>query len=324
MIRRLFLAQSGDTDPYRNLALEQHLLETCPEDACILYLWQNQNTVVIGRNQNPWKECRITRMQEDGAALARRLSGGGAVFHDLGNLNFTFLLSTDHYDLRRQSEVVLRAVRSLGIDAQRTGRNDITAEGGKFSGNAFFHNRGRSYHHGTLLVDTDIGKMSAYLQPGEAKLKARGVDSVRSRVVDLKALRPSVTIGSLRDAMIAAFREVYALPAAPYDAVDEKTVEKLREKYADWDWNYGRELPCDLACEDRFPWGGVQLGLRIDGGVVRHVSVWTDAMRWDLSEKLQAALKGCRFETKAMCEAVTALDLEEGADICALLRKQDL
>ena len=159
MIDRLQVYESEGFDPYRNLAIEQHLLETVLGGCCLLYLWRNERTVVIGRNQNAWAECRTTLLSEEGGRLARRLSGGGAVYHDLGNLNFTFLMRTEDYDLDRQLNVIQTACRLGGIETERSGRNDLLADGRKFSGNAFYRHEGRSYHHGTLLVDTDMNRM---------------------------------------------------------------------------------------------------------------------------------------------------------------------
>ena len=152
MINRLSYFISSSTNPYLNLAVEEYLLETVKPNQLILYLWQNERTVVIGKNQNAWKECRFQELEADGGHLARRLSGGGAVFHDLGNLNFTFLMPSGDYDLSKQMSVILEAVRSLGIDAQKSGRNDVTVDGKKFSGNAFCKRSKVKQHHGTLLT----------------------------------------------------------------------------------------------------------------------------------------------------------------------------
>ena len=327
MIKKLRLFDGQGYDPYYNLAVEQRLLETVPEGVCILYLWQNRNTVVIGRNQNARKECRTEKLREDGGLLARRPSGGGAVFHDLGNLNFTFLMRTEDHDLRRQSEVILRACRSLGIPAALSGRNDLTAEDGrKFSGSAFFRSRGRSLHHGTLLVDADMGKLARYLRPSEAKLRAKGVDSVRARVVNLSELSEHITIPKVHDALIGSFEEVYGLPSERIepDALDPDAVNAIFERFRSWEWICGQEHDADYSCECRFPWGELRLELSTDGGVIRHVSAWTDAMDWTLPEKLSGALCGSRFDIPEICKKISAAEVPEAEDICKLLREQDL
>ncbi len=189
MIKQCLTILGSGVDPYANLALEEYLLTHIPDETVIPYLWQNQNTVVIGKNQNAWKECRFTDLEADQGHLARRLSGGGAVFHDLGNLNFTFLAHKEDYSVPKQLDVILEAVRSLGISAEKTGRNDVTADGRKFSGNAFYSNGVTEYHHGTLMVDVDKEKLSRYLNVSPKKLQSKGVDSVRSRVVNLRELQ---------------------------------------------------------------------------------------------------------------------------------------
>ena len=159
-------------------------------------------------------------LEAEGGHLARRLSGGGAVFHDLGNLNFTFLVPAEDYDVARQLAVIAEACRSLGIGTETSGRNDLLADGRKFSGNAFYQSGTNHYHHGTLLVDVDTERMGRYLSPSQAKLAAKGVSSVRSRVVNLRELRRDLTIPMLREALTGAFSQVYGLPWTPVDVAE--------------------------------------------------------------------------------------------------------
>lgn len=326
MIRRLQLIESHSTDPYYNLALEQHLLETVPEAACILYLWQNENTVVIGKNQNAWKECRTALLEQEGGRLARRLSGGGAVFHDLGNLNFTFLMPQPEYHLDRQLTVIQQAVQAFGIPAQRSGRNDVLAGDRKFSGNAFYKNGKQAYHHGTLLVSADLQRMSRYLNPGKAKLAAKGVDSVRSRVCNLSELCPDLTILQLKQALAQAFRQVYALPPEHLspDDLDQSVINALRQRNQSWEWNYGPKLPFSFQCEGRFPWGGVQIALQVEHGMVSMAKVYSDAMDWHIAPILEQALLGSRFTPDALQACILQTGLAESADLCRLLAQQEL
>ncbi|MBQ6146016.1 MAG: lipoate--protein ligase [Clostridia bacterium] len=320
MIETLATFDSGSFDPYLNLATEQHLLETVESGCCLLYLWQNQNTVVVGKNQNPWAECRVSLLESEGGHLARRLSGGGAVFHDLGNLNFTFLVATADYDLAKQQRVLLEACQSFGIPAELSGRNDLTADGRKFSGNAFYHNGPRSYHHGTLLVDVDGAKLQRYLTPSKAKLEAKGVPSVRSRVVNLKELCPTLTINDLKQALVAAFEEVYGLKSAPWTLADPDRVTELREQYAGWAWRYGQRLPFTCRAEGRFAWGGVEVQLCIDEGVIRQAAVYSDDMDFAFPPALEQALTGCAFRRDALSENLRTVS--HGMDIFTLLQQE--
>ncbi len=323
MINKIKLYEGNSFDPYLNLATEQYLMETVEEDACILFLWQNQNTVVIGKNQNAWKECRTTLLSEEGGLLARRLSGGGAVFHDLGNLNFTFLVPQAEYDLDRQFSVIAEAVSMLGLNAERSGRNDVLAEGRKFSGNAFFKHEGKAYHHGTLLVNVDMAKLGRYLNPSKAKLQAKGVDSVRSRVVNLTELNPEITIESMKQAMAKAFAKVYDKPMTVMNDADfdREYIEKLRQRNASWEWNYGQKLPFSAEFEDRFAWGSIQICLQVENGMVCNAKVYSDSMDWSVSPVLEPAFQGCRYEKEALLAAVPA-DIEVAEDIRQLIASQ--
>lgn len=311
-------------DPYYNLALEEYLLSRVPESGCILYLWQNDHTVVIGRNQNPWAECRTSLLQEEKGHLARRLSGGGAVYHDLGNLNFTFLCREEHYDLQKQLSVIQKAVSYAGIDAYFSGRNDLLADGRKFSGNAFYHKKGAAYHHGTLLVDTDTGKMGRYLSPPKAKLESKGIASVRSRVVNLKELSPALTCETMKTYMVQAFTEIYGGQPQPLSlsAAENAQVLQLRQRYAGEDWLYGKPMPFSCTLEGRFSFGSLQLQLSVESGIITGLQAYTDAMDAELPRILSDALTHCPFQAEDMVKAI--LPLEIGKELADFIRTQQI
>jgi len=314
------IIRSFETDPYGNLAMEEQLLEQVSEPT--LYLWQNQRTIVIGRHQNPWKECRVRELEAWGGHLARRLSGGGAVYHDLGNLNFTFLMSRSDYDPARQTAVLLQAVRALGIDAQCSGRNDLTADGRKFSGNAFCIRKTAAYHHGTLLVDVNKDHMTRFLTASPEKIRSKGVDSVRSRVVNLRELCPALTIPALADALADAFaREYHDADPSVQDAAALHTPrwEELRTRYASWQWRLGETPAFDVQLCRRFPWGEVEILIALQDGCARTVTVHSDAMSTHLPEALAAAFTGLRYDTAVLADAAAALGEAEYADIARWL-----
>jgi len=327
MINKLLIYKTACQDPYTNIATEKRFFETVAPGCCILYLWQNQNTVVIGRNQNAWAECRTSLLEEEGGHLARRLSGGGAVFHDLGNLNFTFIVCQEDYDLDKQLSVIQEAGMMAGIAVERSGRNDLLAEGCKFSGNAFYHSGGKAYHHGTLLVDADMEKLGRYLTPSKAKLEAKGVQSVRSRVINLKELCPSLTCQVMGQYMEAAFQKVYGLPAEalPLTAEDMADIEDSAKTLGSWEWLYGQKLPFSVSFEDRYSWGGILLELDVQNGMVEKLQVYSDAMDWQLPQAVTDALTGCRFTKADMCAALESLaDPAIRQDLCRLIEKQDI
>lgn len=328
MIHQLQLYTSDCVDPYSNIATEKYLFDTVPNDCVRLYLWQNKNTVVIGRNQNAWLECRTTLLEQEGGKLARRLSGGGAVFHDLGNLNFTFLACRENYDLDRQFAVIQAACEALGIHVEKSGRNDLLAEGRKFSGNAFYNSGNHSYHHGTLLVSADMEKLSRYLTPPKAKLEAKGVSSVRSRVTNLQELCPDLTCEILRQKMEEAFGAIYDL-TPKHITLDENArsiIFQDSQKFSDWNWLYGPKLPFSAECQGRFDWGFIHLQLQLESGHITAAAVWSDAMDWELSGAVQNALTGCRFALEDIRSALISSlgDTQVCRDICSLLETQTL
>ncbi len=307
-------------DPYRNLAIEELLLQQVQDGEAMLYLWQNQRTVVIGRNQNAYRECNLQALEEDGGRLARRMSGGGAVYHDLGNLNFTFLVPNGDYDLHRQLNVILLAVKALGIGAEFSGRNDILSQGRKFSGNAFYHGKRTSFHHGTILVDVDTTVMQQYLNVPVQKMQSKGVDSVRSRVVNLRELVPSLTVDDVRQAMRQAFIAEYGgegVPIDPDDLIKKSEFAPLYDKYQSRTWRIGKNPCFDIHFENRFPWGGVELGLVITGGVVQEASLYSDAMDADLFERMAKCLVGIEYGRLQLADALYGFSKSEENSLAA-------
>lgn len=307
MIEKLFIFKSDSFDPYLNIATEKLLLDTCPKTAVILYLWQNENTVVIGRNQNPWNECKCRELEADGGHLARRLSGGGAVFHDRGNLNFTFICHAENYDFKRQLKVIATACKKAGIETSVSGRNDILADGKKFSGNAFYNSKGRSYHHGTLLINSDSEKIEKYLTPSLKKLSAKGVSSVRSRIVNLSDFSTTLTVERMKEYMTSAFCEVYGLKVETFCDIDKKKIEEYRDFYSSDEWKYGSTLPFTVSFGENFDWGQIEIQFQIEKGIISTVQVFTDSMDHTLADNIKASLTGCCFKKEEIKNKLSKL-----------------
>lgn len=330
MIKKISYINAGSFLPYANQALEEHLLQKVNAHEVILYLWQNKRTVVIGRNQNCWQECRVERLLHDQGHPARRLSGGGAVFHDLGNINFTFIACDEDYDIERHLAVITRALATFGITVKADGRNDLLVQGRKFSGNAFYRSGGKSYHHGTLMVDVNMADLALYLQPPKEKLQSKGIDSVRSRVANLKEFSPKISVAELRGALVNSFGQVYnLLPSFMHLTEDEKMqIRLLEQRYADWGWIYGKNADFDVQFSAQFSWGSFSLNLQVIQGRIWQAVVYSDAMEGELISTLGQVLKDCSYDTQAIItclqQVATANKGEEAiiADICAFLAKQ--
>lgn len=308
MLHSLYVIRSQQNDPRHNLALEEYLLRRVEPGQCILYLWQNQRTVVIGRNQNAESECRIQTLEEDGGHLVRRLSGGGAVYHDLGNLNFTFLATHGDYDVAKQTEVILRAVQLVGIQAEKTGRNDLTVDGQKFSGHAYYRTGDQCYHHGTLMVDVDMAPLEKYLNVSPLKLQAKGVKSVRSRVTNLRNYRPDLTIQRLNQALVEAFGQVYGLPVEElrYEDLDQAALAEGQARFSQPEWIYGDSRPLEVSREARFDWGVLRLDHSQEEGIITQAALWSDGLDADFLSRVPGLLQGCPLEAGPLRNKLTA------------------
>ena len=323
---KALIVTSEINDPWYNLALEEFLMQKLiravkeESDLCaILYLWQNKDTVVIGRNQNAWAECSTAQLEAEGGKLARRTTGGGAVFHDLGNLNFSLLLPEKDFDLDRNFQMIVDTVRQEGIPAERSGRNDILVDGLKFSGNAFRINRGVGLHHGTLLVHSAFERVARYLTVSPAKLASKGVASVRSRITNLQVIRPDITVEHLSMAMENAFIKTFCT-LQETDNTCGFTIERhfdsdyakdqqliiLHERFASWEWRFGESIKFDSKIEQKFDWGNIQIGLNVSQGIVSSAQIYSDALDCDFIDPVIFCLKGQRFNSNDLAEAVLA------------------
>ena len=319
------IVTSRSHDPWFNLALEDYLMKKLiravkgeSDLAAILYLWQNQDTVVIGRNQNAWSECSTALLEAEGGKLARRTTGGGAVFHDLGNLNFSLLLPAADFDLDKNFQMIVDTVRQEGIEAQRSGRNDILADGLKFSGNAFRINQGVGLHHGTLLVHSAFERVGRYLTVSPSKLASKGVTSVRSRITNLQVIRPDITVEDLSAAMEKSFISNFCTTAGQEkdqqafqiqrttdeDYARDPELIALREKFASWDWRFGESIKFDSLIEKKYDWGHIQIGLNVQQGIVTDAQIYSDALDCDFLDPVIACLKGQRFHSNMLSESV--------------------
>ncbi len=273
-------------------------------------------TVVIGRAQNPWKECNTRRMEEDGIKLARRSSGGGAVFHDLGNTCFTFMAGKPEYDKSVSTQIVLDALSALGLKASASGRNDLvveTADGvRKVSGSAYRETKDRGFHHGTLLLNAALSRLADYLNPDVKKLQAKGITSVRSRVANLVELLPSVDHQVICQAVTQAFFSYFGEQCepeiiSPYAHPNLPGFSEQFARQSSWEWNFGQAPDFSHLLDNRFTWGGVELHFDVERGVIVRAQIYTDSLNPAPLEALVSVLQGTAYRPEALAAACQTL-----------------
>ncbi len=317
-----YLYMSESPDARYNLALDEWFLDHVKPDDLVLYFYVNENAVIIGKNQNPWKECNLAAMDADGVQLVRRISGGGAVYHDTGNLNFSFNAGEKRYDKEKQHRLILEAVRSLGIECSFSGRNDLLAGGRKFSGNAYCSREGRFQHHGTLLISSNLGKLQNYLHADPRKMRSKGVDSVRSRVCNLNEFRPELTVEQMKKVIPEAVKQIYGdFEPFVFDERAKKELEIYFKKQSSEEWRMGCTPKFDVEIDERLSFGGIQLLLTQEGGRVVKAKIFTDANDSALPEKLERLLIGAPFKGEELAQLLERNQTTEFKEIADCLRR---
>lgn len=298
--RAVYIATSHDCAA--NLAGEAYLIKEDLEH--VLYLYINDPCIVIGRFQNPYSECNLERMDEDGVQLVRRRSGGGAVYHDQGNLCFTLIGNKDSSTKEENFALILEGLKKLGIDAELSGRNDILSQGKKISGNAFQTTTTKFCHHGTLLITSDLSVMANYLTPSSTKLASKAVKSVASRVGNLSEVKKDITTKEVEEALIEAFCDKYGpTHVTPID------FKQLAEAQADYHIFGDRNQILEKTplfshfLRHRFSWGECSIHLDVHKTKITQVRLFTDSLDTSLPERIVEKLEGLTYAKSALLEA---------------------
>ena len=326
----LYVINGTSTNPYYNLAAEQVIFDRLDRTHSYLYLWQNDNTVVIGHYQNTYAQINREYVEENHVNVVRRLSGGGAVYHDLNNLNFTFITDADpenKINFRTFLNPIVELLCSMGVPAEINGRNDMTVEGKKFSGNAQYIKEGRVMHHGTLLFDCDAEKISHILQVSGAKISGKGVDSVKSRVCSLNEyLPPSYSIDEFRKDLIRHLAGKEDTPSEEYhfSEEEEELIRKWqKERYETWEWNFGQSPEFTMTRDAYIEGvGSIELNLLVNHGILEDMTIRGDYFSASGPQVLTDAVKGCPFRRESLEKALSGVDIPQavhGMDLQTLL-----
>jgi len=309
-----FIDNQNITDPRINLAIEEYALKHLPADEDYLLFYINEPSIIIGKNQNTVEEINTEYVEANGIHVVRRLSGGGAVYHDLGNLNFSFITKDDgnsFHNYRKFTEPVIRALHQLGVEAELTGRNDIQVGERKISGNAQFSTRGRMFTHGTLLFHSQMENVSSALNVNPEKFKSKGVKSVRSRVANISEfMREPMSIEAFRQHLLESIFagsqvEQYVLTDADWEQIHEIS----RERYQNWNWNYGKSPAFNVKRVQRLGAGTFDVRLFVEGGIITSAAIYGDFFGRGDSTEITDKLAGLRYDRETLSRLWEQYDL---------------
>lgn len=308
--------ESPSTDPDFNLALEQYVFDTLPRSNEYFMLWQNDNAIMVGKHQNTLEEINQAYVREHGIRVVRRLSGGGAVYHDLGNINYTFIVDakgSKFLDFAVFCRQVVKALATLGVQAEVSGRNDITIGGKKFSGNSQYIKRDRIMHHGTIMFDSNLLVLDAALKVHKDKIESKGVKSVRGRVTNVREhIKGEITLAQFWDVLRQFMVEDQNMAAWQLTATDLKQIEELRQsRYATWEWNFGASPKYSIRKERRVEGcGKIQIGMEVEKGIITAFSTYGDYFGLGDPAEVANLLIGQKAEEQALLQALATLPID--------------
>ncbi len=297
MIQRTACLIARGNDVFRNLAIEKHLMDTLPENTAILFLSQNRHAVVVGRNQNPWYECKVEAFLESGGKIVRRLSGGGASYQDMGTLNFSLILPKSEFNAGRQLHMIGEALSSVGVPWEMGPMGSLRLGGRTFCQNDFYKAGSVAMHHGTLLYNTALDMMEHYFRTRRKDPSLQDETPIQNRMVNLRELNPNLTPDRLERALVAAFARCFRAQPAWLDEqlLDESSIDRLTSRFSHPEWTYPAQENYDFEVSERFPWGSVTVLLRREGGMIRAAKIFSDAMEAGLFPPIEEGLIGCPF-----------------------------
>ncbi|WP_339251407.1 lipoate--protein ligase [Sporosarcina sp. FSL W8-0480] len=311
-----FVDNKGITDPRINLAIEEYVLKNMDVDKDpFLLFYINEPSIIIGKNQNTVEEINTEYVDANGIHVVRRLSGGGAVYHDLGNLNYSFITKDDGDSFRnfkKFTEPVVKALAEMGVKAELLGRNDILVEGRKVSGNAQFATHGRMFTHGTLMFNTEIERVVSALRVRKDKIESKGIKSIRSRVANISEfIEEPMTIEQFRmNILVSIFGGEENIQYRELTEQDWENIHALSaERYGNWNWNYGKSPKFNVQHSHRFPVGGIDVRLQVENGNIQDVNIYGDFFGVGEVQVVEDSLKNVQYDRESISNAIEGVDI---------------